>query len=453
MSDEQARPWEELQQIVDAGDAQQLEEFIDNLPAGEAARAMSRMPEEDQARVLTSLGPEDAAELIQDFPEAQAADIIEQLPPAEAAEIINEMPSDGQADLLSALDDDDAEAVLAQMDPEEAHDARRLSSYPPDVAGGLMVTEFLSYPHTARVGDVVEDLLARGEEYAGYDVQYAYVVSSHGVLLGVLRLRDLLLARRSVTISDLMIRQPLSVPDDASLEAVADFFDRHAFYGVPVTDATGRLVGVIRRHDVEEALAGRSDSDYLKSQGIVGGEELRSMPLARRARRRLSWLSINILLNVVAASVIAFYQDTLSSVIALAVFLPIISDMSGCSGSQAIAVSIRELTLGLVRPHEIAYVWVKEVLVGLINGLALGLLLALVAMLWKGNPYLGLVVGGALALNTVVAVSIGGTIPLVLKRLKLDPALASGPVLTTITDMCGFFIVLSFATAILPKLA
>jgi magnesium transporter len=176
------------------------------------------------------------------------------------------------------------------------------------------------------------------------------------------------------------------------------------------------------------------------------------MPIVVRARRRLAWLSINIGLNVLAASVIAFYQETLAQVIALAVFLPIISDMSGCSGGQAVAVSMRELSLGLVRANELARVWLKEIAVGLINGLALGLLIASVAWLWKGNPYLGLVVGAAMALNTMIAVSIGGTLPLMIKRLGMDPALASGPILTTVTDMCGFFLILSLAAAMLPLL-
>ncbi len=176
------------------------------------------------------------------------------------------------------------------------------------------------------------------------------------------------------------------------------------------------------------------------------------MPVLTRARRRLSWLSLNILLNIVAASVIAVYEDTLSAVIALAVFLPIVSDMSGCSGNQAVAVSMRELSLGIVKPYEVARVWLQEVSVGLINGLVLGCLLAVAAWLWKGNPYLGLVVGAALATNTVVAVSLGGTVPLLLKRMKVDPAVASGPILTTVTDMCGFFLVLSFATVMLSRL-
>jgi magnesium transporter len=157
-------------------------------------------------------------------------------------------------------------------------------------------------------------------------------------------------------------------------------------------------------------------------------------------------------LNMIAASVIALYQDTLRAAIALAVFLPIISDMSGCSGNQAVAVSIRELSLGLIRPSEFLRVFSKEALLGLFNGLVLGLVLGAVAVLWKGNLQLGLVVGSALALNTLLSVVIGGSMPLLLKKLGADPALASMPLLTTITDMCGFFFVLSFASATLPSL-
>jgi magnesium transporter len=200
-----------------------------------------------------------------------------------------------------------------------------------------------------------------------------------------------------------------------------------------------------------DELRDRSDIEQLKRHGIIE-DELRSMPLGVRSKRRLSWLSVNILLNIIAASVIALYEDTLSAVIALAVFLPIVSDMSGCSGNQAVAVSMRELTLGVIKPDEFFRVWRKEASVGIINGLALGLLLGIAAWLWKGNVFLGIVVGAALAMNTVVAVSIGGCVPLLLKYFHIDPAVASGPILTTITDMVGFFLVLSFAAAAMPLL-
>jgi len=267
-----------------------------------------------------------------------------------------------------------------------------------------------------------------------------------------LRLRDLLMAPHTQPVRTLMLKDPLHVQVDAGLDSLKQFFDDHPFVGVPVTDPQGVLVGVVRRSAVEAALGDRATEAFLAVTGLIGEDELRTMPVLHRARRRLSWLSLNIVLNVIAASVIAFYQDTLAAVIALAVFLPIISDMSGCSGNQAVAVSIRELTLGLVKPYEFLRVIMKEGVVGLINGIALGILLGGVAMLWKGNLYLGLVVGSALMLNTLVAVLLGGLIPLALKGLKQDPALASGPILTTVTDMVGFFLVLSFASTMLTLL-
>jgi magnesium transporter len=212
------------------------------------------------------------------------------------------------------------------------------------------------------------------------------------------------------------------------------------------------MVGVVKRSAIMEASSRQVKNSFLKIAGIIGGEELRAMPLLQRSFRRISWLGPNIVLNIIAASVIAFYQDTLQAVIALAVFLPIISDMSGCSGNQAVAVSIRELALGQIKPTEYLRIFLKEGGLGLINGTLLGLLLGMVAFLWKGNLYLGLVVASALALNTVLSVLIGGSVPLALRRMRIDPALASGPILTTVTDMCGFFFVLSFASAVLERL-
>jgi magnesium transporter len=263
-------------------------------------------------------------------------------------------------------------------------------------------------------------------------------------LVGVLKVRDLLLSDADTVLGDLITEQPVIVDDLAPLEELRDVFDRHRFLGLPVVE-DGRLVGVVRRAAVEEAISQKMARQFRLVQGIIGGEEVRTLPVAVRSGRRLAWLSANIVLNVLAASVIVYFEDTLTRLIALAAFLPIISDMSGCSGNQAVAVSMRELSLGLVRPREVLRVWGKEVSVGLINGAALGVLLGLVAWLWRGNATLGIVVGAALALNTIVAVSIGGSVPLILKGLGVDPALASGPILTTVTDICGFFFALGLA--------
>lgn len=447
------RPWEGLEELLDGGSTTvEIKAFLEGLSPGDSARCLDRLDQEHRDRVIECLDAEFAADLIEHLPSAQQSDLLEHATPDKAAAILEELPSDEQADLLTSFEPDSAQSILAEMHPAAAEAAANLAAYPADSAGGLMTLEFLAYPQSASAAEVIENLRRRVDEIDDYEVQYIYVVDDEGVLTGVLRLRDLLLARSTRPIRSFMIPEPVSVPVTDDLDSLVELFERKHYLGLPVVDADRHLVGLIHREAIDHAANERDAGSRLREQGIVGGEELRSMPLHLRARRRLSWLSVNVLLNVLAASVIAAYQDTLSAVIALAVFLPIISDMSGCSGNQAVAVSMRELSLGVVKPVDVFYVWRKEVAVGVINGLALGLLIALTAWLWQGIPMLGLVVGGALALNTLVAVSIGGVVPLLMKRAGIDPALASGPILTTLTDMCGFFLVLSFAAASMPYL-
>lgn len=447
------RPWDELRRIIDTENREDLSTFLESLGPMETARVISRLHQPDQNKLFTLLSPSDAAEVIEDVSDQQGAGLIESLPPKQAAAIIDELKSDVQADLLGELDSEDAEAILQEMPVRAAKEARQMLAYPPDTAGGMMIAEYPAFHEKDRISGVLENLQAHRDEYASYHVQYIYVLNDKEGLAGVLRMHDLLFSDRSALLKDLMIAEPLHVSIDATIQELRDFFDHHKLFGVPVLDRKGCMIGVVLPQAVEEATLKQANRRFLGVSGIVGGEEFRTMPITLRSRRRLSWLSINILLNIIAASVIAFYQDTLAAVISLAVFLPIISDMSGCSGNQAVAVSMRELTLGLVRPREMMRVLGKEASLGLINGLALGVLLGGVALLWKRNFYLGAVIGIALFLNTLVAVSLGGLLPLALKRLKLDPALVSGPILTTVTDMCGFFLVLSLASLTLPLIA
>lgn len=442
----------EFLELIRSGDAEGCQAWLEAARSTGAVRVLSRLDDEDRSALLGMLTPELAAEVLTRLPGAQAIEAIEDLDASTAAGIIEELDSDEQADVIKALDSADAEAILTEMDEVVANDIRQLVAYDDDTAGALMVTEFLSFPASATIRDVLLDIEEHAEEYAHYDIQYTYVIDADGRLLGVLPLRSLLLARRGAAVGDVMIAKPITVGDTMPLEELRGVFREHRFIGLPVVNPAGTLLGVVERRDVMKAEVEQAEDLYRQSQGIVGGEELRSMPLLLRSRRRLMWLSANIVLNIIAASMIAFHQDTLEAVIALAVFLPIISDMSGCSGNQAVAVSMRELTLGVTRPQDLLRVLFKECSLGIINGIALGILIGAVAYLWKGNIYLSLVVGAALALNTVVAVAIGGLVPLILKRFKTDPALASGPILTTITDMCGFFIILTLAAAMLSRL-
>ncbi len=444
-------PWESLRDCLDSEDRAGAEQVLKSLPPDETVRVLFRLSADDQQRLLALIPPENAAELLYEFPEKHAADLIDNLDTEQAAHIVDELPSDEGADILGSLDREHAEAILEEMDPEAAGDIRELIDYPADAAGGLMGIEQFAYPQWVRARDFIRDLRKRRTEIARLPSRLL-LVDRQGRLTGGVRIEDVLLADPDAPLSA-AATEIISMPVTATLDELDEYFFEHETPGVPIVAGDGRLVGRVRHTAVQEALAERASSEQLKVQGIVSGEEIRAMPLVDRSRRRLSWLSVNIVLNIIAASVIALFQDTLAAVIALAVFLPIVSDMSGCSGNQAVAVSMRELTLGIVQPRDVLRVWWQEVSVGLINGAALGTLLAIAAFLWQGNAALGLVVGLALAINTVVAVSIGGTVPLALKHLNVDPAVASGPVLTTVTDMCGFFLVLGLATVTLPYIS
>lgn len=438
--------------LLEENNAEELTGLIDSMSSKTIVHLMGHLKWDDQMKLITMLSPENAADVIEEIPESQAVHIIEDLSEKDAAAILDQMDSNEQTDILKELEQDDANAILDSMDPNEADHVRKLLAYDDDSAGGLMRMEYFAFKERQTVDEITMQLRTHSDIYSDYPLKYIFVISSAGKLKGVLQMQDLLLADVNTPLSKIIVEDVRSFDYRATLEELISFFQDNNWYGVPVVDENKILLGVVLRSDILEAETKRLTQEHLETQGIVGGEELRTMPVFLRARRRLSWLSVNILLNIIAASVIAYYEDVLTAVIALAVFLPIISDMSGCSGNQAVAVSMRELSLGVVKPKEVLRVWFQEIKVGLINGIVLGILIGAAAWLWKGNIYLGMVVGGALTINTLVAVSLGGTIPLILKGMKIDPALASGPILTTVTDMFGFFLALTFASVALSHL-
>lgn len=446
---ENVEPSEYVLELLEERNADAVQEYLEALTPADTARAISRLDEEDQSRLFTLLDPEDAADLLEELSDVQGVDIVEDLPAAHAALIFGEMESDERADLLAEMHPEDAEAILARMRPEEAAEIRDLLEYDSHTAGGIMITEFVSYPETMTVDEVLNDFRTNAEVYSDYRVQYAYVVSNTGTLIGVLVLRDLLLSPPGNPIGKVMIPNPIAVPDEMEVDELVHLFDRYSFGALPVVDEHGKPVGVVRRADAEEVLGEMAERSFMQFSGIIGGQELRSMPLASRAGNRLAWLAVNMVLSMFAALVIIFYQDTIDAVIALAALIPILSNMSGCSGNQAIAVSIRELALGLVRPGDYAVVVVKEAGVGIVNGLSLAILLGGFTYIWKQDIILSLVIGSALAVNTIVAVVLGGTIPLLMRKMDIDPALAAAPMLTTVVDMFGFFLALGLATIFL----
>lgn len=449
----QLEPWDRLDKLIDAGDHAGLESFYLQYSSGDMARALSRLDEDKRTGLLDILGPEIAADLVEELSHTQAADILEDMPAADAAAIIDEMPSDEQADLLGELNDDDAQAILERMDPEEAQDAARLIAYDPDTAGGLMISEYLSYPHDMMVEDVCADLRANGEKYAEYDVQYLYVTNrQNDELFGIVRIRDLVLSPGKVPITSIRLDELQYVYDTTALDELDDFFDRYDFYAAPVVDDRGRLVGAVRRAHLEEALGDRTEEALMRVGGIITGEELRTMPAMERSLKRLAFLAPTLILAMMAISVIALFEGTIQKVPALAIFLPLVAGICGGSGNQAMAVSMRELSLGLVTPVDYMRVCSKELVVGVLLGAVLGAAVFLIAFIMRGNPVLGLVVGLAVPITMVVSVVVGGTTPLLLKKCGVDPAMASGSIVTLVADLCGFFTVLVLAQYMIAHL-
>lgn len=441
-----------LKEALVSADKSRIQDSLNQIDPGDLAYAVSRLKQEQQQQLFEILQPDEAAALMEHLNEVQNVAIVEDLQPETAAAIVEALSSEEQADILKELNAADSDAILAEMENKEAQDIRQLMKFAEGTAGAVMHREILAFPQSITAAEMLQDLRNNCEKYSDFEVQYAYITGPRHKLVGVLPIRNLLFAPDHVTAQQMMIPDPVTVPATATLNELVDIFDKYNFLGLPVIDEAGGLLGVTDKASVSEGREEQSAEDLLKVTGLMGKEEIRTMPLHERSIRRLSWLSINIVLNVISASVIAFHEDTLQAAITLAVFLPIISDMSGCSGNQAVGVSLRELSLGLLKPTEFLRVFSKESTLGLVNGLCLGILLGTLAGLWKSNFYLGLVVGSALMLNTIIAVCVGGLVPLALKWRKQDPALASGPILTTITDMCGFLLVLTFASLCLEQL-
>jgi magnesium transporter len=438
-----------LHEAIDSSDKQQVAEIVDTISSHEALRQVSRMASAERDSLISMLAPETAAELIEEAPAELAVTLIQDLDSSVAAKIMQELHTDTQADIVQEMEQEGSEAILSEMDSASADGVRTLSQYEPDTAGGLMELEVFSFSVNETVGTVLNRLADGDETFERYRGQHPYIVDKSGKLMGVVSLRDMLSNRRAVLLADIM-HPAISVLPESSQGELADLFHDNPFLGVPVADEQGMLLGVVSRLELAEAELERAEHESRSRQQV--GDELRSMPTLLRSRRRLAWLSSNIVLNIIAASVISAYEETLAAVIAIAVFLPMVSDMSGCSGNQAVGVSMRELSLGLTRPVDLFHVLRKELSVGVINGIVLGILIGIVAWVWKDNAYLGLVIGLALATNTLIAVSIGGTVPLMLKNFGIDPAVAAGPLLTTVTDMAGFFLVLSLAALFMPQL-
>ncbi len=452
--DTPVNPVEELAALVEAEGMPAMVAFLRELPPEDTPYTISHLDEETRTQMFSMLAgsePEFAADLMEHFDDVHAAEIVSELEASDAAAIVDEMDSDEQADVLSELSDKDAEAILGAMTPEEAIDTRRRMRYDDDTAGGLMITEYLAYSGSMPVEQVADDLREHSEKYGEFEVRYVYATHLDGRLEGVVPMRELVMTPRGTPLGQLAIPDPDFVNVDTHVDELEDLFDRIDLSAVPVVDEAEKLVGVVQRAAVQEARGEAAEQDLAKFGGILRGEELRSMPVGTRALRRLMYLVPIAALLMLSASVINLFIKTVEEVPVLAMFLPVVSGICGSGGGQAVAVSMREISLGLIKPADLKLVLIKEAGVAAIGGVAMGLLLFVFIGLWQNNFTLGFVVGVSLPVVMVVAKGTGGCVPLVLRKLGLDPAMASVPVVTTVVDLVGFLVVLLVATLLLTS--
>jgi magnesium transporter len=401
---------------------------------------------EDAVRILVLLDRRHAADILEELPDDLAADALEEMQPKEAAEIVTEMVSDEEADVLQEVSEPAMEAILGHLDDAQEQMARELLSYGEDTAGGLMQKEFIAVGEDLLATDARRQLQAISEYAETYPYSYIYGVDDAHRFVGVLSLRSLLFAQPTTPVSSLISRDAEFVTADTPAEALVQIFRRRKLLSLPVVDGSGRMLGIVSQEDAMRFSKEESEEEFLRFSGIAGGEEVRDMPLASRAGRRLVWLVIKMVLNIIPASVVARYTHTPAFGL-LAPILPIISDMGGSGGSQAIAVSIRELSTGRIKAADIGWVVGKELGIGVLNGLVLGMLLGIGTLYFTSNSTLSLCVGIAMLANTLVAATIGGLMPLFLRKIRVDPAVASSPILTMVTDTCGFYFVLALTLA------
>ena len=350
------------------------------------------------------------------------------------------MEPDNAADIVRALAEDGRSGVLAGLPLELSRRIGEMLTYPEGSAGRLMRTSVLSFHKDMTAGEVIARLRAKTTKRAH---SYAYVVGPEHRLLGVLNMRDLLMAQPDQTLKTLM-REVISVPAFAGREDLIYLAREKNYIFIPVVDAHGRLIGAVRSTEILESSETEATKEIQMMFG-AGGEERALSPWGLKVARRLPWLHVNLATAFLAAAVVSLFQGLISRLAVLAVFLPIVAGQGGNAGVQSLSVVLRGLVMREVRPRDAARLISGEVLAGLVNGLIVGLVTALVAWLWRGNPSLGLVVGLAIVVNMVAAGLAGAAIPIAMKRWGLDPAQSSGIFVTTVTDVVGMFAFLGLA--------
>jgi magnesium transporter len=416
--------------------AEGVAERIEDLPAPDGAAVMERMTPAMSADVAEALDPETAGQILSEMDATLAASVIADMEVPEASMVLEAMDPDDRVDILEHVPQPLHDQLINEMAALEAAEVRSLEQYPPDTAGGIMTTDVTALDENLTVEQAIEELRRLSEELE--QMFYVYVVDRRKHLVGVLSMRDLILARPGRKLNEIMIPNVSALPAPMDQEEVARLFDKYGYMAMPVVDAKNRLIGIVTVDDVVDVLQEEATEDVQKMFG-AGAEERLNSRWQFSFKMRVWWLIVNLATAFLAGAVVGAFEDTLHSLTLLAIYMPIVAGMGGNAGAQAMAVSIRGLALGKVDRKLLWHVMWRELIVGVATGIVVGLITAAVALLWHHNAGLGLVVGLALIVNHTLACTSGAAIPFIMKKLGFDPAQSATIFATTVTDVGGFF--------------
>ena len=402
---------------------------------------------EKQVCALRHMPTEDAAEALAELEGSVAVDVLENLDADVAAQIIAEMEPDDAADVLDELDEEHRDVLLGKLTREDSEELRNLLNFDPDSAAGVMNTELILLEENMTADEAITHIRSEMEDKES--PYYAYVVDRNDKLVGVLSLRDLMLARPGTIVGDAVAGQSVvSVPYDMDKGEVANLLSHYNFLAMPVVDHEGHIMGLVTYDDIMDIMHEEASADML---GMVGAdpEESVDTPWKESVRKRLPWLVVNMVNSALSASVVYMFEGSIAQMAALAVLMPMVANQAGNTGQQALAVMIRQLATDRFEPKKAWMAVLREAKIGLVTGLFMSILALCGAWGFTGNPLVGMVMAGALLCDMMLGAVAGGSIPLIFRALGRDPAQASSIFLTTITDGAGFFIFLGLATMFL----
>ena len=416
--------------------------ILAEMSPGDVAYLISSSPPDYRDVLLGLLEPEQEAQVVNELPDdLRNATLIDRAPEA-LAEIVGQLDDDDVADILHELPDEVTGQVLAIMDEQYRQRLQTVLSFPDDVAGGLMSTDTITIRADLTL-DVVLRYLRRHAEIPT-NTDNLIVVNRNDRFVGLLPIGTVLVSDPAVSVREMMITDQEAINAGTPATEVARRFERNDWISAPVVDDSGQLLGRITIDDVVDVIMEEADHSLTSLAGLA--EEDTFAPVWQSAPRRAVWLGLNLVTALLASSVINLFQDTIEKVVALAVLMPIVASMGGIAGTQSLTILIRAMAMGQISDRNQLWLVVRESLVGLLNGLLWAAVIAATASIWFGDMVLGAIIACAMLINLVTAGLTGAGLPIVLRRLRIDPALAGGVLVTTITDVVGFLAFLGLAT-------